>query len=179
MTRFDPTSVFPFFVLFIVMVGVFYANVSKQRFLNQSIAQSSPNPSPAFEAQNPQIVSPQPTQTPSLTSSAKPAFHPLNTSQPTSSSSKDINDFKYPNANNKDSSSTFLHLETADSPNTVTEWYKTKIKNLGLNTQSFVVTNSNNNVNNSLSASGNGLNIKVEIIKSEPSKLTTIKVTKE
>ncbi len=67
------------------------------------------------------------------------------------------------------------NLTSTDNPNTITDWYKNQIKSQGLNTTSFVVTNTNNNFNNVLAASGSK-NIKVTILKNSNETLTRIAV---
>jgi hypothetical protein len=193
MTRYDPSTIFPIFIVVVVLLGVIYANTSRQKFLNQVIAQitphdtdspsptptesASPTPSPTITpspTQREALLTPSPTPSPRATTMAQ-----INNSVSNSNatSNNDLNQFRYPNGKTISSSSTEIKIESPDSPDKITDWYKEKIKGLGMNTQSFVTTNTNNNVLNSLAAAGNGINIKIEIKKDAGASFTSIKIT--
>lgn len=77
--------------------------------------------------------------------------------------SAELESFAYPNAKVISSNSNVLILESNDSANTVTNWYKQQIKTEGMNTTSFVATNTNGNVLNKLLGSNSHKQINVEI----------------
>jgi hypothetical protein len=189
MTRYDPSTIFPIFIVVVVLLGVIYANTSRQKFLNQVIAQitphdtDSPSPTPT-ESASPTpspTITPSPTQREALLTPSPRAttMAQINNSVSNSNatSNNDLNQFRYPNGKTISSSSTEIKIESPDSPDKITDWYKEKIKGLGMNTQSFVTTNTNNNVLNSLAAAGNGINIKIEIKKDAGASFTSIKIT--
>ena len=90
----------------------------------------------------------------------------------------DLSSFQYPGALVKESSESRVVLESNDSPGAVTEWYQRQIESRGMNTKSFVKTNSNGSILNKLAGAGNG-SIAVEISAQEGSNPTKIVVTQE
>jgi hypothetical protein len=90
-------------------------------------------------------------------------------------STGDLTQFVYPGAVIISQSTDQLRLSTGDDADTVTNWYEQKIKAGGANIKSFVKTNTNGNVNNSLSGSGGNLAVNVNI-KKTPGSQTTITV---
>lgn len=101
-----------------------------------------------------------PTQTPSPTSMPSPS----NTSAPTQKSSN-LRQFLYPDATISLQSDNSLTLVSSDDAQTITDWYKNKINELGMNTRSFVQTKTNDNLHNVLAAAKSGEEIKVTITK--------------
>lgn len=66
--------------------------------------------------------------------------------------------------------------ESDDNPDTITAWYKEKLKSLGYNANSFVVTKANDKILNKL-VSDNGTNqIRIEISKENGNSPVKIKV---
>lgn len=106
-----------------------------------------------------QAVSPTPSQIPTATSSPSPTNIP--TSSP--SFSDGIFAFIYPGARVIASTDSSATLESSEDPDKITDWYKGKIKGLGMNVKSFVVTSSNDKVLNKLSAANGKQEINVEI----------------
>lgn len=84
---------------------------------------------------------------------------------------------QYPNSQQTNSSGNTIYYESTDSPNAITDWYKTKIKSMGMNTTSFIQNNSNNNVLNQLIGSDGRRNIRVEITKPAGENIAKIAVT--
>lgn len=186
MTRYDPSTVIPIFIVIIVIAGVVYANTSRQKFLNQTIAESivhddnSPSPTPTSTPAQSATPSPSASNSPIPTSQTKATPKPTimaQTNTNNSTNNNDLNQFRYPNGKIISSGNTQITIESTDTPNQITDWYKQKIQGLGMNTQSFVSTNTNNNVLNSLAAAGNGINIKIEIRKDAGDSVTTIKIS--
>lgn len=92
-------------------------------------------------------------------------------------SSLNLSDFDYPNSKETLNDGVTLKLESSDNPENITNWYKEKIRSLGMNAKSFVTTKTNDNVLNKLAGSGSSKEIKVEISKKSNESLTTIFVT--
>lgn len=108
--------------------------------------------------------------------SQKPTSTPAPTSQPTDHSSS-LDQFIYPGSKVSQKTQNSLDLESSDNTDKITDWYKNKIKSLNLNTQTFVVTNSNDNVLNKLISAGSEKRINVEIKKEPGSNKTQISVS--
>jgi hypothetical protein len=106
-----------------------------------------------------------------------PPASPSPSSQP--SRDQNIADWQYPRARIVKEEGSSLSLESQDDVDAITNWYKEKIKNSGMNTKSFVVTKTNGNVLNSLVGAKEGKEIRVKITKadSETSVLIDIKIT--
>ncbi|MBI2008461.1 hypothetical protein HYS82_02285 [Candidatus Amesbacteria bacterium] len=83
-----------------------------------------------------------------------------------------VTDWQYPGSA-RVSSNTY---ESSDSPDKITDWYQDKIKQLGLNTKTFVRTKTNDRVLNKLVAAGKSLEIRVEITKNPSDSVTQITV---
>lgn len=107
---------------------------------------------------------------------------PVPTSRPTAVPAPQINisleNFRYLNSKQiKDDGE--LVLESNDDPQAITGWYKEKIVNSGLNTTSFIQTNTNGQILNKLVGAGGGIQVRVEISKEANRPQTTIKVDKD
>lgn len=83
----------------------------------------------------------------------------------------------YPQATVTSQANGSISLTSLDNPTTITNWYKDKIKTMGMNTTSFVMTNTNDNVLNKLAATNGSLNVQVEIKKDSGSSTTSISVS--
>ncbi|KKQ97448.1 MAG: hypothetical protein UT24_C0008G0042 [Candidatus Woesebacteria bacterium GW2011_GWB1_39_12] len=79
-----------------------------------------------------------------------------------------LESYKYPNSVVVGDSEKTLTLQSQDSSNTVTDWYKNKIINEGMNVKTFVKTSANSNILNKLTGAREGEEVNVEISK-EPS----------
>ncbi len=88
----------------------------------------------------------------------------LSPTKTTSSSDAYSQTFIYPGAK-AISTSGKITLESTDSPNTITDWYKNKIKEQGMNTTSFVTTSTNGKMLNKLAGANSSKNVEVEIQK--------------
>ncbi|QQS38700.1 hypothetical protein IPM62_04935 [Candidatus Woesebacteria bacterium] len=84
--------------------------------------------------------------------------------------------FIYPNSKVVNESEVMLTLESTDSPNTITEWYKSMIKNRNMSINSFVVTSNNDNISNKLVGVSGTTKIEVDINKNASASTTTISV---
>jgi len=93
----------------------------------------------------------------------------------TNSPQQNTSSFQYPNATQVNANGDTTYYESHDSPSMITDWYKAKIRSMGMNTTSFVQNNTNDNVLNQLVGSDGKRNIRVEITK--PNGKTTVKIT--
>jgi cytoskeletal protein RodZ len=152
----------------IVGAGVFVRNktsVNQETILGESNPASTETPTTA------------PSDSPSApTNTSTSAPTPLSSKAPTPNSSSNLGDFIYPNATVKHQSSSSLSLESHDDADTITDWYKQKIKDLSMNTRSFVQTKTNDNVNNVLAAAKSNEEIKITITKKAGESLVSIVV---
>lgn len=95
---------------------------------------------------------------------------------PTQSSPTNPGDFLYPGATIGSQSDSSMTLTSTDDPQTITDWYKNKIKELGMSTRSFVQTKTNDNVHNVLAAAKKSDEVKVTITKNAGESLVSIVV---
>lgn len=109
---------------------------------------------------------PMPTQKPSITNT--PSQQKAGTN---------ISIFQYPNSTIDGQSSTTLTLRSNDSPETITSWYESKIKDLGYSARSTAKTNSNGNIENKLGGGNSDGSVTIDIKKNSSSSSTTITVT--
>lgn len=100
------------------------------------------------------------------------------TVKPTQKNNEEIfsKNYLYPEATLISESTNKVLLESKNSTQEITEWYKSYIQDNQMNTTSFVTTNSNNNVLNKLAGSGNGKSISIEIQKNENEDVTHITI---
>lgn len=82
----------------------------------------------------------------------------------------------YPGASIISQSSNEFVLQSSDSPDTITPWYKEKIKSMGMSSKSFVTTKTNGNVLNKLVGADGKNEIRVEISKQANESITVIKL---
>ncbi len=87
-----------------------------------------------------------------------------------------INNFIYPNSSNITGDGDISSMESADKPQIITDWYKEKIKSMGMKATSFVQTTTNGNVLNKLAGANNSFGIVVEIRKAEFDTKTSIRL---
>lgn len=86
-------------------------------------------------------------------------------------------EFQYPNSTIIFQSGNSLTLESNNDPNTITNWYKEKIRAMGMNATAFSQTSVNGNISNKLAGAGSGRKIDVSITKSVNQSKTTIQLT--
>lgn len=142
----------------LVFVSVVIKNTISEPVVLSSVNEITPTP----------VQSPVPV-TPSPTPSVPPA-----TAKPTASStpvSQGAGDWVYPGSIK--SADTY---ETTDAPDTVTEWYRTKIIQSGSTVKNFVQTKSNNVVNNSLQGVTAQGTVSIQIFTSQGSTKTKIRI---
>ena len=73
--------------------------------------------------------------------------------------------YKYPNSEVASSNNSELKLYSTDSENIITDWYKEKIKESGMNVRTFVVTRTGGSVLNKLVGGDGESELRVEISK--------------
>lgn len=128
------------------------------------------------------IMTPMPTPTQIPTSSPIPTQTPNPTLlSPTltsaSSSQKNIRSFIYPGSTILNQSGDEITLQSTDDPQAITNWYKEKITSMGMNTKSFVQTNTNGNVLNKLAGSDGEHKVEIKISKKNNESAVEISVS--
>lgn len=99
------------------------------------------------------------------------------TSKPNQQVDSSLHAFVYPGSTILASSSTSLSLESNESTEAVTDWYKNLIKSMGMTATSFVTTSTNGAVLNKLAAAKSDFEVLVEITKAANDQVVKIKAT--
>ncbi|MBI2022736.1 hypothetical protein HYS97_02725 [Candidatus Daviesbacteria bacterium] len=169
-------------ILVLVIAGVLMVQKtginSKKVTVNKSMTSSkTQSPSATAVPTSTPLPSKSPTASPSQISNTGSSSVNINISQESSDgnankSNINIGNFVYPNSTSLGSGV----YESNDSPNIITDWYKEKIKSLGMSTTSFVQTSANDNVLNKLVGSDGKGEIRVEISRPADNSKTTIKL---
>jgi len=156
----------------LVITGVFISKISKKEIqtsetsqvlsVEEEIKEEEVTPTTGSH----QTDTPIPTKTPipSSTNTPKPA-------------SANLSSFQYPNSQVVSSGENSLILNSIDNADTITDWYKEKIKGEGMSVTSFVTTKTNDNVLNKLVGADGEREIRVEITKEAGSSTVKISVT--
>ena len=156
----------------LVITGVFVSKISKREIqtsetsqvlsVEEEIKEEEVTPTTGSH----QTDTPIPTKTPipSSTNTPKPA-------------SANLSSFQYPNSQVVSSGENSLILNSIDNADTITDWYKEKIKGEGMSVTSFVTTKTNDNVLNKLVGADGEREIRVEITKEAGSSTVKISVT--
>lgn len=118
-------------------------------------------------------VRPQPSLNPTATPKPTVSLLPLASSTP-QQTSQTHTEFYYPNAKIVSENGNNITLESTDDANIITNWYKEKIRTLGMNAQAFSQTNTNGNILNKLTGARENKKIEVTITKSAGQEGTTI-----
>lgn len=105
-----------------------------------------------------------PTLPPSATPSTKTLATPPLLSG-TTNEQTNLKEFNYPNSTPASIDENGLTLKSSDDSTAITDWYKNRIKSLGMNTTTFIDTNTNGNILNKLVGSDGKQQIAVEISK--------------
>lgn len=163
-----------FLLTLVSFLGVLFHS-AKQNISHTSITPTpsitgtpSTNPTSSVK-QNSFSSTPTSNPTPTMGQSAIPSMNPLSVNK---------NDFIYPNAtqivNSSDSS---VSLTSTDDTNTITNWYKEKLKNLNFHSTAVAQTNTNGNILNKLAAVNNNGQVQIEIRKNSGDASVTINIT--
>lgn len=168
-----------FAILLLILIPFFIYSSKRQHISAPKIIYFTPTPS----------ILPSPTSSPTIKIGVSPTvtqvlsnpttvFQQIITSpvQP-SQQNVDIGNFIYLNSSVLSNNTTSVTLDSTDSPQSITDWYKNKISQTGMNTTSFITTNTNDNVSNKLIATGKSKQIQVEINKSSADSHVKISVT--
>lgn len=167
----------------LIVVGAFYSYESSEE-IKRVVATTEATPSAEVQGEETETVeidmedeslpvtltstpTPQNTLTPSST----------NTPQPTiTKNTVSISDYVYPGATVKSNSANSTLLEVSGNVDTVTDWYKAKIKSQGMNITNFVVTKTNDVTKNVLVGGKNGEDVDIEITQSGANGVVRIEV---
>lgn len=123
---------------------------------------------------SPTMPVPEPTVLPTATKAPTPTNRPIptNTPVPKIPASNVDTSWQYPGSQ-KVNDQTFT---STDEPQKITDWYKNKINSLGYQVRSFVQTNANDKIENSLSAAKNNNETSIKITKKPGDATVKIKV---
>lgn len=161
-----------FAILFLILIPFFIYSLRNKTDVSPKIIYFTPTPKPV--SQSPSISSGISQQTEQNTSSPAPtAATPVQTAVP----QNNISDFIYPGSAVLSQSSSALVLNSTDPAQTITDWYKNKIGQMGMNTTSLISTNTNDNISNKIVAGNNSKQIQIEIDKSSGSANVKISVS--
>ncbi|EKD91305.1 MAG: hypothetical protein ACD_30C00026G0002 [uncultured bacterium] len=128
------------------------------------------------EQSSPQEIESVPTGQPSINPTPTVPAIAIPTPSPTLAPQNFIGDFVYPNSKKVSGGENSFVLESNDNPDSITDWYKEKIRNLGMNVKTFVTTKTNGKVLNKLVGAGREGEVIVEISKSAGSGVVEIRV---
>ena len=160
-------------LVFIISAVTSYQIIVKKNQDQKEILSVSSSSTESFSP----APTPKPSSTPASTPTSKPTPSSNNSQVAIPSQIFNLSDFKYPNSSQAGSEGNGIKLESSDNPDTVTNWYKEKIRSLGFKSKSFVQTSSNGNILNKLVAASENKEIRVEIEKSANSAKVLIKVS--
>jgi hypothetical protein len=76
-----------------------------------------------------------------------------------------LNEYRYANSELLSQTASELHLKSLEDTDTVTTWYKEKVRAEGMNIKTFVTTKANEKVLNKLSGASANREVRVEITK--------------
>lgn len=151
----------------VLVVGIFTTTNTEQETV-------APTPTSTEIPLTPTETPPEePTSTPHILLSETPKP----TNAPVLSSSTNLDNFIYPNATIQSKSDTDIMLTSTDNTSTITSWYKTQIKNSGMNATSTVQTSTNDNIQNVLAGSSDTAHVHIEITKTASNSVTNIHVS--
>lgn len=157
-------------VFVLIISGIFFNRISEKNNVAGVSMEATSNPSPTSRQESEESISSTSKVNINVNANSNSSNNKIN------KISVDINDFKYPGASINSQSGNFLEMDSLDNPDNITNWYKEKISSLGMNTKSFVVTKTNDNILNKLAGDNGSLEVVVEIKKSAGENLTKIKV---
>ena len=156
----------------LVITGVFISKISKKEIQTSETSQVLSVEEEIKEEEVTPTTGSHQTDTPIPTKTPIPS--PTNTPKPASSN---LSSFQYPNSQVVSSSENSLILNSIDNADSITDWYKEKIKGEGMSVTSFVTTKTNDNVLNKLVGADGEREIRVEITKEAGSSTVKISVT--
>ena len=149
-------------------------------FVGAIFARTNQSNEPTFESFETQEVLSDSSETPEssdITPSPTPTSAPTPAPTQTQTPLTDIGQFRYPESFIVSSTGTTLSLISSEDTDKITDWYKEKIKNQGMNVKAFVVTKTNDNVLNTLVGADGKREIRVEIKKNSEEQTVRILIT--
>lgn len=156
-------------VVFVGIIATHKSTIQKGSEEKNSKKSESVSPTPTDtkevkSSNDSQITIEQKTEQSTVTPTTEQNVEPTTSPQENKATSPD---FQYPGSTPIKSGSTGggESYQTTDNSQTVTNWYKDKIKSLGMKTTAFVQTSTNGNVLNKLAGSSSSTNVTIEIIK--------------
>ena len=161
-----------FTAVVLVIAGVFFSKISKKeneipessQVLSVEEEKEEEKVTPTVGSHQVETATPTKTLTPFPTNTPKPA-------------SSNLSSYQYPNSQVVSSGDNSLILNSTDNADTITDWYKEKIKGEGMSVTSFVTTKTNDNVLNKLVGADGEREIRVEITKDAASSTVKISVS--
>lgn len=151
----------------LVIAGVAFSWFSKKEIQTSetsqvlSVEEESEAPSDGVKEESTPTIGSQQLDKPSSDQSLSET-EATNTPKP---SQNNVSSLQYPNSQTVSSGDNSLILNSTDNVDTITDWYKEKIKGEGMNVTSFVTTKTNDNVLNKLVGADGEREIRVEITK--------------
>lgn len=147
------------YIFISALVLILAVSVVVKRTTDKPTDVPSPTPTPSEY----QTESPAPTGT--STPASTPTLKPTATPTPSTTAKPDAtSNWIYPGSTVIESGDKLV-LNSSDSTDKITDWYKLKIESMGFNVKSFVKTSANDVVKNVLKAAKSGDEISVEITK--------------
>lgn len=113
-------------------------------------------------------------ETPTSTPTRSPSLSPSPT---TTSQSSSLDAYLYPGATVVSRTNTTVSLRSASDTDAITNWYKDKIRQEGMNVKTFVTTKANDKVVNKLVGANGAKDISVEIKKDPGQETSAIEIT--
>ncbi len=159
-------KILAFLIILLFLTILFDKNIKKSNSIKQN------NSSNLVEKQK--IT---PTVSPTNTPTPLPENIQEQTTTSTINNASNINSFIYPNAIVIAKSGNNLILQSNDDADKITDWYKQKIKELGMVASSFIKTNANGKVLNKLAGSSGEKEILVEVAKQHNENTVNISVS--
>jgi len=152
--------------IFLVIVGAY----ASRRYQLSTINKESEEVLSVSEETD-QTPTPSPTPIPTQEQVASASITPVPQNQ------LSVSGFLYPGSKVLVQTQTTLSLESFDDTDVITDWYKDKIKGIGANVKSFVITRANDKVLNKLVGANSLVEVSVEISKDSGSSVAKILVS--
>ena len=145
--------------------------------INQSVTKTEKSKKTMGDKSLEKLAKPTPTASPTPTKIPVQTNNQTDqtTQSPNNPNSQNI-EYVYPGATVIKTEGGTIFLESSADPGAITNWYVQQVQNAGFSAKSTVRTNTNGNVLNKISASGNNQEVNIEIKKSPNSSTTEIKV---
>lgn len=163
-------SIISILTVMVITVSQFRGQTQEAKTLSSPISPAL-TPLPKTTHLPTAVLTATPTDTPKIT--VTPIREP--TSQPPPA--QDISQLIYPNSQKISLDQNSAVLESNDNVDTVTGWYKTKIKEMDMNATSFAVTRANDQILNKLVGADGKREVRIEISQEDSSAKVKINVS--